>query len=61
MNLKKDSKLKTIIYKIKNMIRLNNNDLEYIKTKISIVEKYELIILFNDIAIDKYNMLLLTK
>jgi hypothetical protein len=43
------------------MIRLNNNDLEYIKTKISIVEKYELIILFNDVAIDKYNVLLLTK
>jgi len=61
MNLKQDSKLQTIIYKIKNMIRLNNNDLEYIKTKISIIEKYELIILFNDVAIDKYNMLLLTK
>lgn len=62
MNIsEKNNNLENIICKIKNMKRLSNVELEFIKKKITPSQKYELIILYNDIAITRYNMLLLSK
>lgn len=60
MKISSNNNLENIIYKIKNMIRLSIIELDYIKT-LSPAEKYELIILYNKIAVDRYNMLLLNK
>jgi hypothetical protein len=61
MNVSNDIILEKIIYKIRNMLRLSNEELNYIKYNLSNNQKQKIIELFNEIAITNYYMLLLSK